>query len=133
MSGRREDSEPDGADVAPGVIDAAEETVREKIGGYLLGLVLATLLTIASFYVAGTNLIWGPSIPIGLAVLAIAQIGIHLAFFLHITTAPDNTNTILALAFGILIVVLVVAGSLWIMDHLNQNMLPMDQMMRMQR
>jgi cytochrome o ubiquinol oxidase subunit IV len=133
MSGRREDLEPDGADVAPGVVDAPEETVREKIQGYLLGLALATLLTIASFYVAGTHLIWGPSIPIALAVLAIAQIGIHLAFFLHITTAPDNTNNILALAFGVLIVVLVVAGSLWIMDHLNQNMLPMDQMMQMQR
>ncbi len=132
MSGRGENFERDG-EVAPGVIDAAEETIREKIGGYLLGLVLATLLTIASFYVAGTNLIWGPSIPIALAVLAIAQIGIHLAFFLHITTAPDNTNNILALAFGILIVVLVVAGSLWIMDHLNQNMVPMDQMMQMQR
>jgi cytochrome o ubiquinol oxidase subunit IV len=133
MSGRREDLERNGADVAPGVVDAPEETIREKIGGYLLGLVLATLLTIASFYVAGTHLIWGPSIPIALAVLAIAQIGIHLAFFLHITTAPDNTNTVLALAFGILIVVLVVAGSLWIMDHLNQNMMPMDQMMQMQR
>jgi cytochrome o ubiquinol oxidase subunit IV len=133
MSGRREDLHPNGADVAPGVVDAAEETVREKVGGYLLGLALATLLTIASFYVAGTHLIWGPSIPIALAVLAIAQIGIHLAFFLHITSAPDNTNNILALAFGVLIVVLVVAGSLWIMDHLNQNMLPMDQMMQMQR
>jgi cytochrome o ubiquinol oxidase subunit IV len=133
MSGRREGLEPNGQDVAPGVIDAAEETVRQKIGGYLLGLALATLLTIASFYVAGTHLIWGPSIPVALAVLAVAQIGVHLAFFLHITTAPDNTNTVLALAFGILIVVLVVGGSLWIMANLNQNMLPMDQMMQLQR
>src|SRR6516164_4783546 len=133
MSGRREDFEPDGTDVAPGVIDAPEETVREKIGGYLLGLVLATLLTIASFYVAGTNLIWGPSIPIALAVLAIAQIGIHLAFFLHITTAPDNTNNILALAFGVLIVALIIAGSIWIMGHLNHNLMPVDRMIEMQR
>jgi cytochrome o ubiquinol oxidase operon protein cyoD len=133
MSGRREHLERDGADVAPGVIDAPEETVRQKIEGYLLGLALATLLTIASFYVAGTHFIWGPGIPVALAVLAIAQIGVHLAFFLHITTAPDNTNNILALAFGVLIVVLVVAGSLWIMANLNQNMLPMDQMLQMQR
>ena len=54
-------------------------------------------------------------------------------FFLHINTAPDNTNNILALAFGVLIVALVIAGSLWIMDHLNQNMMPMHQMMQMQR
>ena len=55
MSGRREDLETNGADVAPGVIDAAEETVREKIGGYLLGLVLATLLTIVAGYLLATE------------------------------------------------------------------------------
>ena len=65
--------------------------------------------------------------------LAIAQMGVHLAFFLHITTGPDNTNNVLALAFGLLIVVLVIAGSLWIMAHLNHNMMPMDQLMQMQR
>jgi cytochrome o ubiquinol oxidase operon protein cyoD len=58
--------------------------------------------------------------------LAIAQMGIHLVFFLHITTAPDYTNNVLALAFGILIVCLVVFGSLWIMVHLNHMMVPMD-------
>jgi cytochrome o ubiquinol oxidase operon protein cyoD len=44
-------------------------------------------------------------------VLAIAQIGVHLVFFLHITTGPDNTNSILALAFGVLIVILLMGGS----------------------
>jgi cytochrome o ubiquinol oxidase operon protein cyoD len=67
-----------------------------------------------------------------LIVLAIAQMGIHLAFFLHVTTGPDNTNNVLALAFGVLVVALVVLGSIWIMDHLNHNMMPMDQMMQMQ-
>jgi cytochrome o ubiquinol oxidase operon protein cyoD len=52
---------------------------------------------------------------------------------LHITTAPDNTNNVLALAFGLLIVGLIVLGSLWIMDHLNSNMLPIDRMTHMQR
>jgi cytochrome o ubiquinol oxidase operon protein cyoD len=58
--------------------------------------------------------------------------GVHLVFFLHITTGPDNTNNVLALAFGILVVFLIVAGSIWIMDHLSENMMPMDQMMQMQ-
>jgi cytochrome o ubiquinol oxidase subunit IV len=95
--------------------------------------VLACALTSASFYVLNTSLIWGPGIPVALIVLAIAQMGVHLVFFLHITTAPDNTNNVLALAFGVLIVALVIAGSLWIMDHLNENMMPMHQMMQMQR
>jgi cytochrome o ubiquinol oxidase subunit IV len=60
---------------------------------------------------------------VALVVLAVAQIGVHLVFFLHITTAPDNTNNVLALAFGVLIVALIMAGSLWIMAHLNANML----------
>jgi len=61
--------------------------------------------------------------PLGLAVLAIAQMGVHLVFFIHITTGPDNTNNVLALAFGLLIVLLVMAGSLWIMIDLNANMM----------
>ncbi len=120
-------------DVAPGFMDAADRSIRQGIEGYLIGLALAALLTVASFYVVYTNLIWGPGIAVMLAVLAVAQIGVHLVFFLHITTAPDNTNNVLALAFGVLIVVLLIGGSLWIMDHLNHNMLPMYKMMQMQR
>jgi cytochrome o ubiquinol oxidase operon protein cyoD len=104
-----------------------------RVGTYLLGLALATLLTIASFWVAKTHLIYDPGIPMALATLAVAQMGIHLVFFLHLTTAPDNTNNILALAFGLLIVGLVIFGSVWIMAHLNHNLMPMQQMMQMQR
>jgi cytochrome o ubiquinol oxidase subunit IV len=74
-----------------------------------------------------TDPIWGPAIPAALVALAVAQIGVHLVFFLHLTTAPDNSNNALALAFGVLIVTLIIAGSLWIMAHLNHNMLPMHQ------
>ena len=86
------------------------------------------ILTAASFWVANTSLLWAPGIPLGLAVLAIAQMGIHLVFFLHITTGPDNTNNVLALAFGVLIVTVVVVGSVWIMFDLNDNMMPPELM-----
>ena len=119
------------SDTAPG--DQGEADAAGGVGGYLAGLALATILTATSFWAAGTHLIYGPGIWIALSVLAVAQMGIHLVFFLHITSGPDNTNNILALAFGVLIVLLVVAGSLWIMYHLNNNMIPTDQMMRMQR
>jgi cytochrome o ubiquinol oxidase subunit IV len=120
-------------DVGPGLVEDVERTIGEKIQGYLIGLVLAVLLTAASFGVVYTDLIWGPAIPAALVTLAVAQIGVHLVFFLHLTTAPDNTNNALALAFGVLIVTLIIAGSLWIMAHLNHNMMPMDQMIQMQR
>ncbi|HEY6432940.1 MAG TPA: cytochrome o ubiquinol oxidase subunit IV [Acetobacteraceae bacterium] len=131
MSGQTHGSNTD--DVAPGFTGAPTESVAHGIGIYLIGVVLAALLTVASFSVVYTHLIWGPAIPVMLGVLAVAQIGVHLVFFLHLTTAPDNTNNVLALAFGVLIVALLIGGSLWIMDNLNQNMLPMYQMMQMQR
>ena len=118
-------------DVAPG--DEEEVRVGPRLIGYIVGLGLAILLTATSFFVAGTDLVWQPSIPVAIVVLAIAQMGVHLAFFLHITTGADNTNNVLALAFGLLIVFLVIGGSLWIMGNLNQNMMPMDQIMQMQR
>jgi cytochrome o ubiquinol oxidase operon protein cyoD len=100
--------------------------------GYLIGLLLAGGLTIASFYIGATDIVWGPSIPMALIVLAIAQMGVHIVFFLHITTGPDNTNNVLALAFGILIVALVLFGSIWIMHHLNHNnMEPIEAMRQM--
>ena len=64
----------------------------------------------------------GPGVAVGLVVLAIAQMGVHLVFFLHITSGPDNTNNVLALAFGVLIVFLVMIGTIWIMAHMNANM-----------
>ena len=57
--------------------------------------------------------------------LALAQIGIHLVFFLHLGSGPDNTNNILALAFGVLIVFLVIGGSIWIITHLSENLMMM--------
>ena len=119
-------------EVGPGFMDAADHSVGEGIRGYVLGFVLAVALTAASFYVVSTDLIWQPAIPVALAVLAVAQIGVHLVFFLHITTGPDNTNNVLALAFGVLIVILVVAGSLWIMSNLNDNMMPPAELMNLQ-
>ena len=90
---------------------------------YTTGLFMALLLTATSFWAANTSLLWPAGVPLGLAALAIAQMGVHLVFFLHITTGPESTNNVLALAFGVLIVFVVVAGSMWIMADMNQNMM----------
>jgi cytochrome o ubiquinol oxidase operon protein cyoD len=95
---------------------------------YTVGLLIAVILTAISFWVANTSLLWAPGVSLGLTALAIAQMGVHLVFFLHVTTGPDNTNNVMALAFGVLIVVLVVAGSLLIMTDLNEGMMPAELM-----
>jgi cytochrome o ubiquinol oxidase subunit IV len=111
-------------DIAPGYAIASREDAWNAVRGYLIGLALAVLLTAAAFWASGTNLIYRPGVPIALVVLAVAQMGIHLVFFLHITTGPDNTNNVLALAFGMLIVFVLVFGTVWVMAHMNHNMMP---------
>jgi cytochrome o ubiquinol oxidase operon protein cyoD len=121
-------------DRAPGdrpTLAEVEEGTSSGVLVHTIGLVLAVILTATSFWVANTSLLWTPGVPLGLAVLAIAQMGVHLVFFLHITTGPDNTNNVLALAFGVLIVFLVVAGSLWIMTDLNDTMMSPAELMNM--
>jgi len=128
------DSIDDREDHAPG--DEPEESAGHWVSNSNLGLAFSVILTIAAFWAAATHLIWGPAVPVALIVLAIAQMGVHLVFFLHVTTGPDNTNNVLALAFGVMVVFLIVAGSIWIMNNLNQNMMPqnapMPQMSQMQ-
>jgi cytochrome o ubiquinol oxidase subunit IV len=106
-------------DVAPG---EPHSNILSETLAYVIGLALALILTGVSFWVASTSVLWGPGVAAGLVVLAIAQMGVHLVFFLHITSGPDNTNNVLALAFGVLIVFLVMIGTIWIMTHMNANM-----------
>ena len=101
-------------DRAPGDISISAE-VKERtlsdVGIYTIGLALAVILTATSFWVANTSLLWPPGIPLGLVVLAIAQMGVHLVFFL--------------------IVIIVAAGSLWIMTNLNDSMTPPAELMNL--
>ena len=114
---------------APGMSEHSRVSPRS----YLIGLCFAVVLTLASFWASSTTLIYAPGIPVLLAVLAIAQMGVHLVFFLHISSAPDQTNNFLALAFGVFVVGLIVFGSLIIMAALNHGMMPMERLMEMQR
>ena len=114
--------EGDQHDIAPGDEQLDGSGVLEGVKGYLIGLGLATGLTLCSFILPSTGLIYGPAVPVALIVFAIAQMGVHLVFFIHITTGPDNTNNVMALAFGVLIVLLVIGGSLWIMRSMSMVM-----------
>lgn len=116
-------------DVAPGT---PHSNILSETLAYVIGLALALILTGVSFWAASTSSLWGPGVAVGLVVLAIAQMGVHLVFFLHITSGPDNTNNVLALAFGVLIVFLVMIGTIWIMTHMDANMMPDPAQMNLQ-
>ena len=120
----------------PGLLNVApgepHDSLLSETLSYIVGLGLALLLTGVSFWVASTSALWGPGVAVGLVVLAIAQMGVHLVFFLHITSGPDNANNVLALAFGVLIVLLVMIGTIWIMAHMNANMTMSPEVMNLQ-
>lgn len=129
MNGTRFDRAP--GDSPP--LAGTEGKTLSNVGIHTIGLVLAVALTAVSFWVANTSLLWAPGVLLGLAVLAIAQMGVHLVFFLHIATGPDSTNNVLALALGILIVTLVAAGSVFIMANLNESMMPPSELMNLHK
>jgi len=123
------EDDPEPVNVAPG---EPHDSLMSETLSYVVGLGFALILTGISFWVASTSALWGPGIAVGLVVLAIAQMGVHLVFFLHITSGPDNTNNVLALAFGVLIVFLVMIGTIWIMAHMNANMGASPELMNLQ-
>jgi cytochrome o ubiquinol oxidase subunit IV len=120
-----------GEDQVAGAAPTDAPTLLSELRGYLIGLALAVLLTAASFWALDEHLIYGPGIVMALIVFGLAQVGVHLVFFLHLTTSPDNTNNALALAFGVLIVSLIFFGSIWVMYHMNHNMIPARALLEM--
>jgi len=119
-------------DEAPGDGDGDISPAAE-LGKLGLGLALAVVLTLASFWATGSSLVWAPAVPVLLATLAIGQMGVRLVCFLHISSGPEGANNILTLAFGIFVVGLVVFGSIVIMANLDGRMMPMETLQHMQR
>jgi cytochrome o ubiquinol oxidase operon protein cyoD len=101
--------------------------------GYLVGYVASVLLTFGSFVAVQSSALTPSSVTAAVTVLAIAQMLVHLIFFLHINTSPNQRTNILAFAVTMFIVIVIVAGSLWIMAHLESNMMPAGGLMQMQR
>jgi cytochrome o ubiquinol oxidase operon protein cyoD len=121
-------------DRAPGDRPAAFEAEGHTLSDVEIqtpGLALAVVLTATSFWVANTSLLWAPGVLLGVAVLAVAQMDAHLVFFTHITTGPDSTNNVLPLALGVLIVIRVAGGSIFIIPNLSQNMIPSSKLMNL--
>ena len=125
-------------DRAPGDISISADARRHgfavrRRASTRLGWPSPCILTAASFWVANTSLLWAPGIPSASSCSPSRRWACIWSSSCTSPPAPDNTNNVLALAFGVLIVALVVGGSLWIMDNLNQRMMPMDEIMQMQR
>ena len=99
--------------------------IHVSLKGYLIGFVLSAVLTAIPFWLVMNGVI--ESKPVAAFVVmsfAAAQMVVHMIFFLHMSPKSENGWTILALIFTIVIVFITLVGSLWVMYHLNINMMP---------
>ncbi len=91
---------------------------------YMTGFVLSVILTAIPFWLVMTGTLdknWTIAIVMGMAVV---QIVVHMIFFLHMDAKSEAGWNMMALFFTIIVLVIVLAGSLWVMYHLNTNMMP---------
>lgn len=93
--------------------------------GYLSGFLLSVVLTAAPFWLVMTHALDPRATTILVIVAAVIQILVHTICFLHVNTRSEGGWTLLSYAFAAVIVLIVISGSLWIMYHLNENMMPM--------
>ena len=94
--------------------------------GYLIGFGLSALLTAAPFWLVMTGALGNAqATAVWIIGLAFIQIVVHTLCFLHVNTRAEGGWTLLALLFTVVMVAIVISGSLWIMYHLNSNMMPM--------
>lgn len=94
-------------------------------GSYMIGFVLSVILTAIPFWLVMTGKLDNTQTALAIMGLAAAQIVVHMIYFLHMNGRSEGGWTLLALIFTVIIVVIALAGSLWVMYHLNANMMPM--------
>ena len=108
------------------VLHDHDEAGHGTLKSYMTGFVLSAVLTAIPFWLVMAGVI-ADSQMAALAVMGIGfvQIVVHMVYFLHMNTKSEGGWTMLALIFTVVMVAITLAGSIWVMYHMNGNMLPM--------
>jgi cytochrome o ubiquinol oxidase subunit IV len=103
-----------------------------SVKSYVTGFILSVILTAIPFWMVMSGAVQNKALLAGLVMaIGAVQIVVHMIYFLHMNTKSEGGWTIMALIFTVIIVVIALSGSLWVMHHLNTNMMPMGvEMMR---
>ena len=91
---------------------------------YIIGFILSLILTIVPYMIVVNHVLTVNTIIIAIVILGIVQLLVQLKFFLHLSTARDERDTLLSFVFIFIVVGILVVGSLWIMWSMNYNMMP---------
>ena len=109
------------------------ELPHASMRDYVIGFVLSVILTAIPFFLVMTGIIPSPGYTAAIVlVCALVQILVHMVYFLHMSPKAEGGWLLLSTVFTIILVVITLAGSLWIVFHLNRNMMPGMQEMRME-
>ncbi|MGE7469482.1 cytochrome o ubiquinol oxidase subunit IV [Bosea sp. NPDC003192] len=96
-----------------------------SLRGYVTGFLLSVVLTAIPFWLVMNDVLANATLTaIVIMLFAAVQIVVHMVYFLHMNGRSEGGWTMLALIFTIIIVAIALAGSLWVMFHLNANMMP---------
>ena len=123
------DRMPDGGGAGSGTAHGAEPHDHAPHGtlkGYITGFVLSVILTAIPFWLVMGNVL-DSTLTTSIVIMAFAavQIVVHMIYFLHMNTKSEGGWTFMALVFTLTLVVITLAGSIWVMYHMDQNMMPM--------
>jgi len=106
---------------------AVAELPHASLRDYAIGFVLSVVLTAIPFGLVMSGALSAPVTAAIIMALAVAQIVVHMVFFLHMTPKAEGGWSLTSLVFTIIVVAIMLAGSLWVMHNLNANMMPMAQ------
>ncbi|WOF44599.1 cytochrome o ubiquinol oxidase subunit IV [Sphingopyxis indica] len=100
------------------------EMPHASMRDYMIGFVLSVILTAIPFWMVMTMPLSAPATAAIIMAFAVVQIVVHMIFFLHMTPKAEGGWSLTSLVFTIIVVGIMLAGSLWVMHHLNTNMMP---------
>lgn len=98
------------------------QTSKVSITSYIVGFALAVILTLIAYSVVVAHLLHGGMVIAAIMTLAVVQLMVQLVFFLHLGRGKSAKWNVTAFLFMAIILVIIVAGSLWIMHNLDYNM-----------
>ncbi|WP_042690143.1 cytochrome o ubiquinol oxidase subunit IV [Azospirillum sp. B506] len=93
-------------------------------GSYMIGFVLSVILTVIPFWLVMNGTLDNTTTTAVILVLSVVQIIVHMVYFLHMNGRVEGGWSMLAMIFTIIVVFIMFSGSLWVMYHLNYNMMP---------
>ena len=109
---------------------ASVELPHASMRDYAIGFVLSVILTAIPFWLVMARPLDAAATAAIIVVIAVVQIVVHMVYFLHMSPKAEDGWSLTSLVFTVIVVVIMLAGSLWVMHHLNTNMMPAPHDMR---